>query len=277
VKRQTITWIASTWKKTKEVVVIYRAVTALAKQELDKLYDIAGYLLGRLHKYLMRKKIGASDDMLFCQLFVRSCSYQANEDTDKTAYEVAKDDNMPVDYVFESMEFDSKMFAKDNMLQFVNAINDAFSSHMTFEFIISQCHEDPSLDVLNIILAEKHIIEKFLDCVIETCRSLVNHDNEEKVCELAELIREKAENIMRQTSSFGETLDILSEVFRFIVEGYLNMSIKDRYKHWIVANAPFASAPTRNLLATLDTDKTNEQKEQKKYERNNRKQEKNRT
>ena len=41
----------------------------LEKPELDKVYDIAGYLLGRLNKYFTRKKIGMSDDFLFCHLF----------------------------------------------------------------------------------------------------------------------------------------------------------------------------------------------------------------
>lgn len=131
-----------------------------------------------------------SDDSLFCQVFVRTCSYQANEDTDKTAYEEAKEDNMPVDYVFHTMQFESKMFVRNNMLRLANAINDAFTSHMTIEFIIIQCHQDPSLGMLNIILAEKPIIELFFTCVSDTCNSLENGDNEEEMSLLSEQIRE---------------------------------------------------------------------------------------
>ena len=50
----------------------------------------------------------------------------------------------------------------------------------------------------------------------ETCSSLENADNGEEMSVLAKI-----------KFLFGKTIDIISELFRFI-EGYVNMSIKDR-------------------------------------------------
>ena len=60
------------------------------------------------------------------------------------------------------------------------------------------------------------IIQLFFTCVRETCSSLENADTGEEMSVLAKI-----------KFLFGKTIDIISELFRFI-EGYVNMSIKDR-------------------------------------------------
>ena len=274
-------WIAGHWTTMGGSSAAEPTGDALEHSDLFaryKLYDISGYLLHRLHAYMISKLQNKLMTLKLCGWFLAASEHVDAEfeipvaddavDEDgallgqhgvlaeivvKSGQQAALDDNLEAHLIIFTQKYNEKRFAKRHFFEFILWVNYFFVSIMTVDFILRHQAGDTTsaADVaLEVILKSAKIQGLFMECIQRI-----------DATKLSEFFA--APEISGTRTDLHTESDPIAVLFVYMVTGFVMAATKDRHRHWIIAYAESGGAPVRQAISVI----SNASKEKKEKEK----------